>query len=965
MCNKVAYEAINIHEIPMKVIADYMLTVQQHITNINVKLNSEQRNEKCIKEMIFKHDNFEKILPENIKGLKFIQENITSQCVSSLSGTIRKQYTFHILDFEKKNNTKIVEFNAMLDNLTQYYGLNRVIQICQLVEDFVFSIAQFNGFRSWYSNEKSNVELARILIRIANLYYNCSAIVATQLYPDETYVHVGNANGSWKKDPNMNVYVKENYSFIPLKGRLFKNGHPMTGLPNQIISHPHYNEHFGTQNFPVEVIDKNVFGHRLHCYQIKSTGSVDIRLSSLGNDKIWIEDKNQTTFSRIEDENYILALKTREQDSEPVMIYLPRLNLKFKIEDAKIISEDFKDYRLSEDQHINTLFGLSQYLVIERDIQTLDIEDTSDFNKESFSDFLAYLFLEASEDNKVLSSNKSEDDEFISLNKSEDDEFISLNKSEDDEVFIRMLYIVSIFPKDFKSLPEFLLFELDKKKTRQSYGFHSDLMKFIESDISNIHNLDDTTIQKIKSSIWPVLNSDYLNAEQQSKFSVTDLGHPEFQQEFQDIENQINKGYSYTKVNENSLHLEWKVKSIDIQEHYTNLKKIIDIKSYYPERIHFPLDPKTLPEDSDVRKTFSGPYGKTFIHDLEESYGQQSSIVKINENYFYLTIKEPKKGIDLLQDLEYDYKKEFSYLENSLKEIQNDLFVDVEQWILDEKSQEYILDSERENFKSLKLKLKEECEKINDELIKRNILTESLELESLKQLLERCKNNTNLKREAKKWCRNLEDIEEEKENFLLENNNLFKLYLNYCCEQNIVSPTVLKLICKRNDIGISFYQKLDTSAFELRLMENNDGDDDTITWKKQYQFWLNENMFCQIETKEIEDIKIIQALQNQLAVVGYLQTSRNDIHLKTGYNIDKIAEILLKYYSEYEKINTELSEEIRRNISLIESNSDSADTFILHQIMGEKHFPTKKEILCLLKDIDKIEEWNPFIFKKH
>ncbi|CAF3916893.1 unnamed protein product [Rotaria sp. Silwood1] len=186
MCNKVAYEAINIHEIPMKVIADYMLTVQQHITNINVKLNSEQRNEKCIKEMIFKHDNFEKILPENIKGLKFIQENITSQCVSSLSGTIRKQYTFHILDFEKKNNTKIVEFNAMLDNLTQYYGLNRVIQICQLVEDFVFSIAQFNGFRSWYSNEKSNVELARILIRIANLYYNCSAIVATQLYPDET-----------------------------------------------------------------------------------------------------------------------------------------------------------------------------------------------------------------------------------------------------------------------------------------------------------------------------------------------------------------------------------------------------------------------------------------------------------------------------------------------------------------------------------------------------------------------------------------------------------------------------------------------------------------------------------------------------------------------------------------------------------------------------------------------------------
>ncbi|CAF2101896.1 unnamed protein product, partial [Rotaria magnacalcarata] len=77
-----------------------------------------------------------------------------------------------------------------------------------------------------------------------------------------------------------------------------------------------------------------------------------------------------TIFSRFEDENYIVVLKSEKQDTKPVMISLPRLNLKFKIEGTKVISEDFKDYCLSQDQHINTLFGLSQYLIIEPDLQS-------------------------------------------------------------------------------------------------------------------------------------------------------------------------------------------------------------------------------------------------------------------------------------------------------------------------------------------------------------------------------------------------------------------------------------------------------------------------------------------------------------------------------------------------------------------------------------------------------------------
>ncbi|CAF4476028.1 unnamed protein product, partial [Rotaria sp. Silwood2] len=392
----------------------------------------------------------------------------------------------------------------MLDEITQDYGFNRVIQVSQLIEDLVFSIVQENGFRNWWSDEKSNAELARILIRIANLYYNCSAIVTSQLYPDQncTYEPIYytklvlilfslfammedlarqdkrlgpsltdyTISTEWDKISlqsvipqlalperkwfglidNINAYFKLSSTDV---GRLFKNGYPLSGLPSRILNHSHYKECFGTQNFLVDVTDRNVFGQTLRFYETKTKESVNIRLSLLSNDKIWIEAKNQTfvsksylstlpkfllenythfendkitfyshwyendkifiknedkivkyeidlnnneiysnenqkflipftkdgfdrsnglytTFSRFEDENYILALKNKKEDSEPVMIYLPRLNLKFKIEGTSIISEDFKDYCLSKDQHINTLCGLSQYLVIEPNIQS-------------------------------------------------------------------------------------------------------------------------------------------------------------------------------------------------------------------------------------------------------------------------------------------------------------------------------------------------------------------------------------------------------------------------------------------------------------------------------------------------------------------------------------------------------------------------------------------------------------------
>ncbi|CAF2090386.1 unnamed protein product [Rotaria magnacalcarata] len=1934
MCRKVAYHVINDQEMNKKTTIDFILKIQQSIEYNNEKLNDEKRNEKYIKAIKFQHKNFENILPENLKGLKFIQENITNNLSSSLNDTVRKQFSFHTINCGKdKIATTLIEFNRMLDEITKDYGFNRVIQICHTVENFVFSIAQPSGFKNWCNDEKSNDELARILVRIANLYYNCSAIITSQLHPDKNctydptyytklvlilfslfamvedlarndkliglslinykistewkdlslqsiipqlalperkwidlinklkvyfnlsttnieqtrakethlfhssscslnddshenntdvmyalnllknyfkdsykifeetlksvktnelrvkwykllctdeylpkvltclrdisclcqlslwgfsavviqkiisssssqatmysrftsraygcgynqrvvfdlpiglyfdhtrerivdftlpeeqnkyqrlisfdpkkklesnvfeneiistqnkkpdnltrpqyyrlcslqrddalkfillyialknneinfeteehcylvkqalhklgtydkmclleqqfenknfanalvnkfieiildlkeritqYKSIGHAldillylydfcsddikilieeclkklrvvllkyindennlpnqndnqslasilswyyirvllskyinkeknlpnlndnqilapilscyyilthknakildekevseilrlriliennsklkslipnslyikmmtnlfnlsskieniinnnfqildayiessRGSWKKETNMNLYVKNVYSFVPLKGSLFKNGQPLAGLPNQILNHSFYKECFGEQNFLVDFTDRKVFKQTLRFYETKSKESVNIRLSLLSNNKLWIEDTNQTfvsrtylsklpkfllensthsengevvfyshwyendkiliknqdkivrfeidlttneiyscehqkflipftkdgfdrsnvlytIFSRFEDENYIVVLKSEKQDTKPVMISLPRLNLKFKIEGTKVISEDFKDYCLSQDQHINTLFGLSQYLIIEPDLQSdnpmkfnrkiiipyhpigekesffsntiqfnlqkigrpayfsyeidedleclnsettagslylallyfktatldkdlffkmngyeicvhilktcwqncqysdiefniilkffeikyselerpwsayvnsklsifsaatdgsyphhrnthaiflrliyllsssyqtefliktdinkknlyfyflrenfvkyhfnfylifkdlidkrcrlsleeerellsscvehysqsrladyyksisgkkklqlisndpldykhlemnffskssfenlkfnkemmtyfakkfsssytslnnkisnvknlisdwinikfdltsfisfyqiaLDIENLSDFNKPSFSYFLAYLYMKAG----VCSDNYG------------------------DKVFIKILYIVSIFPEEFKSVPEFLLSNSNKINTDESYKFYNDAMRFINSDIANMSDID----SKIVNSVWQVLNNEYLNKDGQSKFSVKEIEHSQFKVKFQnniekilkqnkvfdvlsplsntlyenlltksknkefydffidisnrcdklllsnldrigytiidteglrnfdmslsweDIEKLINKNYAYSKTPETCvLDLEWKVKSINVNTHYENLQMLFDIKSHYPENIRFPLDPQTLRENSLAKEVFSKGYGKAFISDLENSYGQQQlSVVTINNKYFFYSMQNPIKGIDILKYLHLDYKEELSCLENCLNEIKHDLFIDVEQWIQTDHSEKYDLKNEREQMKNMKIILEDECKKINSELIKQNILSQPLELQALKDLLETLRNDTKLKKDVRTWFRSLEDCETDIEDFLLNNDNdtLLKLYLNYCCEQSIISPMIFKLILQRNKIDISVYDKLDTPTFELKVIEKYSYQNNEC--KNKLQFWLNDETFSPIETKDIEDDKILEKLASNSAAVAYLQTPRNEIHLKTEYNISNITDILLQSYAKYEQINRALLEEIRRNICIIKNGSNDANMFVLHRIIGEKPLPTKKEILCLLKSIDKIDEWNPFI----
>lgn len=1300
-----------------------------------------------------------------------------------------------------------------------------------------YYILTFKNPNTIDANEVSNILRLRIRIEIhSKLYsmipYSLYIKTMTTLFKLSSKIenildknskmlnsYIESSSGSWKKDTTMNLYVKDFYSFATLKGRLFQNNHPISGLPSGILNHSCYKECFGTQNFSVKVTNRNIFGQTLRCYEIKTKESTNIRLSLLSNNQIWIESDDQTfiskthlnklpkfllensthlekdrftyshwykdnkifikdvdkivkyeidltdneiysnehqkflvpftkdqfdrsnelykTFSRFEDGNYILVLKNRKEDNEPVMIYLPRLNLKFKIQDQKIVSEDFKDYRLSKNQHMNTLNGLSQYLIIEPDVEndnlmkfnrkiiipyhpivgrksifsnviqfnfgivgkpayfSYEIDEnleclnsettagslylallyfkTATLDKDLFfkmngyeicseilktcwqncpytdiefniilkffdnrcpdldkpwsnyagseesmfriaiegsyvhhpnaraifirlihllfssyqTDFLMqndvnklnlygyflkkqfvnyhfnfYLIhkhliskrcrLSIEEEKRILSScvadhsqsrlsdyynaieekktfqqlvsnvprdykrlehlffskNSLKQLEFekkvkkffsdklsscynsfrnktypisrffsdwvstkfefsyficlyrIVLNIDKNNDFTKANffylltylflstyydddalyhgsQDEYSRIFLSILYMVSIFPKEFHDLPQFLLSESNDISDDSSYGFHCDSMKFIKSDIPTISN-NSSFNEQLNYSIWSVIKSQYLKHDGEFINTVTDMMKTAFKEKFQnnietilkqkkifditsqvpnnvytsfitkgknkelydffidiakqcdklvksnpdkigytvietaslsnfnlslsseDIEKKIYNNYSYSKNSDNSaFNLEWKVKSIDINQHYEILNKYFDIKSYYPEKISFPLDHQTVPENSLVHKFFSTGYGKTFVSDLEDSYGQQLSIVKIDDKYLFYSMKESKKAIDILKDLGFDYRKEFSDLENNLNEIMDDLLTDVENWMQHTESDKYNIQNEREKLENLKIELQDTCENINKKLIKQKVLSESLEVKALKTLLENLKSDSNFKKDARNWLRELEDAETEIEDFIVQNNDLLKLYLNYCCEQSFVSPLVLKFICKRNKISISVYEKLDTTIFELKLIEKYTYTNSECT--KEIQFCFNGETFSLIETKTIQDEKTLEKLNIKSNVVGYLQTPTNEILLKSGYDINKITNVLLEYYSKYEKINVELLEEIYHNIDLIVNFSENASTFILHRIMGEKPAPTKKEILCLLKDIDKIEEWNPFI----
>jgi hypothetical protein len=263
------------------------------------------------------------------------------------------------------------------------------------------------------------------------------------------------AKGNWIRDADKNIYTESSYAFMPLKGRLYKNGLPVSGLPDYVYNNQNYQECFGKKQFLVSASEREFCGKKLSCYENQEPKDTNFRITPLENNYIWIEKKDNDTgayqtfipkfyfeklpkfliencyssdtdqkfyshwyeedkvfikednqktrfeidlkndeiyssnhkqflfpfkngfdelkflyniFSKFEDENYILGLKEIASYKNPVKLHLPRLNLNFQFERDIIVSDDFKDYRLSHNQHVNTLDGLSQYLSLEPNI---------------------------------------------------------------------------------------------------------------------------------------------------------------------------------------------------------------------------------------------------------------------------------------------------------------------------------------------------------------------------------------------------------------------------------------------------------------------------------------------------------------------------------------------------------------------------------------------------------------------
>lgn len=1223
------------------------------------------------------------------------------------------------------------------------------------------------------------------------------------------------SRGLWRKDKNMNYFVKDCYQFMPLKGRIYKNGQPLSCLPNKVVNNPVYKECFEQRNFLAETDEETLFGQKLRFYEVKSVESTKIRFYLLANNQIWIKVNEETfvskhylgslpkclledcahsdqektifythwyykdkifiknvnkevkfeidlnnheiystehkkyvvpftkdgfeksniiytTFSRFEDESYILTLKKEPQDSEPNIIFLLRLNLTFKFSFGEIISQDIKDFRLSKDQQIKTLFGLSQYLVLEQNmkdnnpiklnkkliiphhpiekgavfysnnvkfnlakvnkpayfsyeidenLKCLNSETTAgslylallyfktaildkdllfemngfeicseilktcwqnceysetefniildffyhdypafgepwgdnciaeqrgnerscesevyhrnihaiivrllyllcsshqtdflikahnqrnniycnllekgflqyhfnfylifkhkihercklsvdeekellffctkyhsnsllstyynclnkqkklemkskspldykrlehsmfsktsfheckfveivenyfnqsskwhafynksfpianlfstwieiqfevklfaffygiafkignndDFNRRSFSNLLSYLFLESSSNERKLLYDRLHNYQ--------------------SEAFIKMLYIVSIVPEQFKSLPSFILLKTGKIDSDQAFHLNKESRKLNEADIlSSIEN--DKSLDDIRSSVWSLLQKKYLDKEQYPEFCVENLIKDEVKQNLEhdfenllkrknapnickslpsdlyktilmkrknkelydffidvakqcekivlsqeigynvintsglsdwkidvpidDIQKHTDQSCSYLTTNQNhSQNLEWKVENIDINEHYKKLQQMFEVKYSYPEQLPFPLDPSYLPENCPAREVFSRGYGEVFISDIKKSYGRPSSIVKISGKYFIFLAKETSKSSHLLTYLEFNYDQELSNLGEGLREIQKDLCPYIERWLEDKASQKYISETIRIEIQDRKNALNDTINEINNRLIEKKYLVEPIPLESTKEVLKRLQNENAWKKDAKRWLRDIEDGEDAVSDFILENNSLFELHVKYCLEQNVMNTVLIKFICKEKKIHLSTYEKLDKEPFEIKLMENYSYQSDEYV--KKFEFLLDDGMFCEIKTEEITDSKMLQDIEKNPTAVGYLQTRKTDIHLKAEYNIDDVERALIDYYVRYENINQNLFKEICQNLSVNIDRSDDSIMFILHLIIGKNIFPTKKDILCLVKDIDELEKLNPFI----
>ncbi|KAL4512507.1 hypothetical protein ABPG72_020344 [Tetrahymena utriculariae] len=116
--------------------------------------------------------------------------------------------------------------------------------------------------------------------------------------------------------------------------------------------------------YQIDLVTIEIFSKKEQLYLIPFTN------------KFITETSLYSLFERFESTAYIYSSKTSQGESNPKQIFLYRLGLSFLFSNENLISNDYKGYQISQEQTLQTLHGLQNYLLIEKSQTVMDCKES-------------------------------------------------------------------------------------------------------------------------------------------------------------------------------------------------------------------------------------------------------------------------------------------------------------------------------------------------------------------------------------------------------------------------------------------------------------------------------------------------------------------------------------------------------------------------------------------------------------
>ncbi|OCB06993.1 DUF3638 family protein [Tetrahymena thermophila SB210] len=92
--------------------------------------------------------------------------------------------------------------------------------------------------------------------------------------------------------------------------------------------------------------------------------------------KLVVESSLYSLFERFESTAFIYTNKTLQRESNLKQILLCRLGISFLYQNGNLLSNDYKDYQISQEQTLQTLQGLQNYLILEKSQNFMDSKES-------------------------------------------------------------------------------------------------------------------------------------------------------------------------------------------------------------------------------------------------------------------------------------------------------------------------------------------------------------------------------------------------------------------------------------------------------------------------------------------------------------------------------------------------------------------------------------------------------------